>query len=188
MTTNRKWRLLFLAVSLAATLLAFASPFITPAFAADEPTGYRNVLLSVYPEYDDPLGLRYPALLVMVEGEIQGTAPPTTVRFLVPEDARMYSAGSGPRDKYIGGPPDRRPSDIAGWDEISYQLKTNYFVVEYYLAIPTSPDKAITAEFIPLFPIDRLTAIVQQPRRATDFKAVAQTQPVSQRQSTDPEG
>jgi len=76
---------------------------ITAALAANEPTGLRNVVLSVYPEYDDPLKIGSPAVLVMLDGQIEGAQLPATIRFLVPVDAIMYSAGSGPRESYVGG-------------------------------------------------------------------------------------
>jgi len=187
-TTNRKRRLLFMAGLLVATLATFFSASGMPALAADEPSRFKNVLLSVYPEYDDLLGLGYPNVLVMLDGQIEGANPPVAVRFLVPKSAVMYSAGSGPREKYVGGPPNRKASDIDGWDEISYELKTDSFVVEYYVAIPASPDKDFSVEFIPLFDIDGLVALVQEPHRAADFKVVTQSQPVRQQPFTDAEG
>lgn len=189
MTTNRKRWLRCLAVLLAATLITFFSTSGMPALAADEPLRFKNVVLSVYPEYDDPLGLGYPTILVMLDGQIEGANPPVTVRFLVPKDAVMYSAGSGPRERYVGGPPNRKASDIDGWDEISYALQTNSFVVEYYVAIPASPNKDFSVEFIPLFDIDGLVALVQEPRQAADFNVVPQNQPVvGQQPFTDAEG
>ncbi len=186
---NVKWRVLFIVVSLVATLVALGGSFLAmPALADGEPTGFKNVVLSVYPEYDDLLGLGSPTVLVMLEGQIDGAVPPTTIRFLVPKGAVMYSAGSGPRDQYVGGPPNRKASDIDGWDEISYELKTNYFVVEYYAPIQASPNKAFSASFIPLYPIDGFSAIVQEPREATNFIVVPESQPVTQQQYTDAQG
>jgi len=153
-----------------------------------EPTGLKNVFLSIYPEYDDPYNLGYPTVLVMIEGEIDGTAPPATVRFLVPTNAVMYSAGSGPRDQYVGGPPARKASEIAGWDEIAYTLQTSYFVVEYYYPIQTLPQKDFTSEFIPLYPVNRLVALVQKPRKATDFSVATGALPMGQQQFTDADG
>ena len=152
------------AVSL--TLLAIPWPVVAQS---EQPTSFKNVIVSVYPEYDDLLQLEYPAVLVMFEGEVVSTNIPITVRFLVPSDAEMYSAGSGPRSQYQGDPPSRKASDIAGWDEISYELKTKYFVVEYYAPIVGQPDKIISYDFRPLYPIDGLTAFVQEPKRSTNF-------------------
>jgi hypothetical protein len=69
------------------------------ALAQDEPepenivTGFQNVQLWVYAEYDDPYAIGAP-LLVMLEGQIVGAEPPAEVRFLVPATAQLYSAGS----------------------------------------------------------------------------------------------
>lgn len=161
---------------------------LSPVMADGEPTGFRGVVLSIYPEYDDPIQLGYPTVLVMLDGEIVGAEAPVTIRFLVPEDAVMYAAGSGPRDQYVGGPPDRRASEINGWDEISYELKTNIFVVEYYVPIPSTPDKSFSAVFIPLYPIDGLTVLVQEPKQASDYQIVPQSQPLSQQKFTDTQG
>lgn len=130
-----------------------------------EPTGFKNVTLWVNPEYDDP------RLLMMLEGKIVGASAPVRVRFLVPSAAEMYSAGSkDAQGKYSGGPPDRKASTIPGWDEISYELKTDTFRVEYYdPAIPSQPDKKIAYDFHTLYPISDLRVAIQQPRKATDF-------------------
>ena len=182
-------RLLFILLLAAAFLAAIGGPFLgMPASAASEPTGFKDVVLTIYPEYDDPLRLGYPTILVMLDGQIEGVEPPATVRFLVPRDAVMYSAGSGPRESYVGGPPNRKVSDIEGWDEISYDLRTSYFVVEYYAPIQTSPDKAFSASLIPLYPIDGLTAIAQEPRQATNFSVAPQSQAIRQRQYVDAQG
>jgi hypothetical protein len=110
-------------------------------------TGFDNVQLWIYPEYDDP------RLLVMLEGIIEGKEPPVMVRFLVPSEAEMYSAGSmDVQGRYTGGPPHREPSSIPGWDEIAYEVTTNTFRVEYY-------DPIINGE-----------VIIQQPLRASNFE------------------
>ncbi|MBI4295359.1 MAG: zinc ribbon domain-containing protein [Chloroflexi bacterium] len=184
---RNKWRLLLIVLAIITILVTIGGPFfLKPALGDTEPTGFRDVTLSIYPEYDDPLKLGYPSLLVMLDGQIEGTAP-TTVRFLVPQEAAMYSAGSGPRNKYVGGPPDRKPSDVEGWDEISYQLKTDIFVVEYYIPITTSPDRSFDSAFIPLYPVNGLTVVVQEPRRSQNFSVVPQSQPIRQQQFTDSE-
>ena len=192
MTRNSKGRLLFILLLAAGTLVAMGGPFMgMPALAAGEPTGFKDVALRGYPENDDPLRLGYPTVLVMLNGQVVGAEPPTTVRFLVPEDAVMYSAGSGPRERYVGGPPNRKASDVDGWDEIGYELMTSYSVVEYYAPIQTSPDKAFSELFIPLYPINGLTAIAQEPRQAANFSVAPQSQPVQpvrQRQYVDAQG
>ncbi len=158
--------LVALVTAISLTLLAVPSPILAQG---EQPTSLKNVVVSVYPEYDDLLQLGYPTVLVMLEGEVVNTDIPVTIRFLVPSDAVMYSAGSGPRSQYQGGPPNRKSSDIVGWDEISYELKTKYFVVEYYAPIVGQPDKIISYDFRPLYPVNDLTAIVQEPKRSTNF-------------------
>lgn len=149
-------------------VLAYLSPVLAQS---EQPTSLKSVIVSIYPEYDDPLQLGYPAVLVMFEGEAVSTNLPVVIRFLVPTDAVMYSAGSGPRSQYVGEPPNRKSSEIAGWDEISYVLKTKYFVVEYYAPIIGQPDKdkIIQYDFHPLYPVNGLTAVVQEPKRSTNF-------------------
>ncbi|MBI2829589.1 MAG: zinc ribbon domain-containing protein [Chloroflexi bacterium] len=151
------------------TLAALVSGMFGQRAFAAEPVSLKNVVLSVYPEYDDPMGLGSPSVLVMVDGEIVGATAPATVRFLVPSNAVMYSAGSGPRDKYVGGPPDRKASDIPGWDEISYELKTNIFVVEYYAPISSEANRRISYDFRTLYLISNLRVLVQEPRKSSNY-------------------
>lgn len=135
------------------------------AQSGKEPAGFKNVTLLIYPEYDDP------RLLVMLEGKISAAEVPSEVRFLVPEAAQMFSAGAkDATGKYTGGPPNRIPSKIPGWDEISYTLKTDTFRVEYYdPIIAGNPDKKISYDFRWLYPITDLGVIVQVPRKASNF-------------------
>jgi len=137
---------------------------IQPAFGA-EPTTYRNVTVWVNPEYDQP------SLLVMIEGDIAGVTPPATVRFLVPTAAQMYSAGSiDAQGKYTGGPPDRKASDVSGYDEISYRLTTDTFRVEYYIdSIQGLPDKTFSYESRWLYPVSGLNIVFQEPRGSSNF-------------------
>lgn len=131
----------------------------------NEVIGFENVSLWIYPEYDDP------RLLVMLEGQIVGAPAPAKVRFLVPSAAEMYSAGSiDAQEGYSGGPPDREASSIPGWDEISYEVTTDTFRVEYYDSIIRGQsDKTISYEFRWLYPISDLEVIVQEPRRSSNF-------------------
>lgn len=139
-----------------------------PAFAqsSNETVGFKNVVVLVNPEYDDP------RLLVMMQGNIAAT-PPVRVSFLVPAAAEMNSAGSkDAQDNYAKYPGtlDRNPSEISGWDEISYQLVTDTFRVEYYdPSISGQPDKSISYDFRTISPIGNLRMVVQQPKKATNF-------------------
>lgn len=137
-----------------------------PTARAAEPTSFNNVQLWVDPEYDDP------RLLVMLEGKIVGANPPATVRFLVPAGAQMFSAGSkDAQGKYSGGPPARKPSDVPGWDEISYNVTSPTFRVEYYdSSIVGQPDKTISYEFRSLYPVTNLWVGVQEPKTSSNFK------------------
>src|ERR1035437_3483999 len=157
---------LLLIVSLIALL---SGTLVQPALAqaTNEPTGFKNVTVWVYPEYDDP------RLLVMLEGQITGTTLPALVKFLVPQSANLFSAGSkNTQGVYSGGPPNRIASSVQGWDEISYTLPTtaSTFRVEYYDDIITgSPDKKISYDFRWLYPISDLNIVIQQPLKATNF-------------------
>ena len=168
----KKRILVFLAAfSLIVTLVGF--PW-TAARSAAEPTGFKLVQLWVYPEYDDP------RVLTIVEGEIVGAAPPVLVRFLVPSAAEMYSAGSmDAQGNYSGGPPDRKPSTIPGWDEISYTLTTSTFRVEYYDPnIVGLPDKTISYDFRTLYPISDIVVVIQEPKRSSNFKVQPKEQSI----------
>jgi len=160
----------------------------SPAVAQEEPLVFKDVKLAIYPEHDDLLDLGGPSLLVMIDGEIEGIEPPATVRFLVPSSAFMYSAGSGPRASYVGGPPDRKTSDIYGWDEISYTLQTNIFVVEYYVPIGDTQPRTFSGDFIPLYPVDGLVADVLQPRKAANFTVLPGIAPANQQEFADSQG
>ena len=90
---------------------------------------------------------------------------------MVPSTAEMYSAGSkDAQGQYTGGPPQREPSSIPGWDEISYDVIYKTFRVEYYDPIIIGrPDKSISYEFRWLYPISELEVIIQEPKHTTNF-------------------
>ncbi len=136
-----------------------------PAKAQAEPTSFQNVHLWIYPEYDDP------RLLVMLQGTVDSVNIPATVRFLVPFSAEMYSAGSiDAQGKYSGGPPRRQASSILGWDEISYEVTTDTFRVEYYANSIIGPvNKTISFDFYTLYPISGLIVEIQEPRTSSNF-------------------
>ncbi|MFC1918009.1 zinc ribbon domain-containing protein [Chloroflexota bacterium] len=161
-------------ILLTVTILIFVAIPASGVFAqsANEPTGFKNVQLWIYPEYDDP------RLLVMLEGQIVGVQAPAEVRFLIPAKASMYSAGSkDAQGQYTGGPPHREPSAIPGWDEISYELTTETFRVEYYDPIIIGqPDKTISYEFRWLYPISDINVTVQEPRSSSNFVVIPQAQ------------
>ena len=145
--------------------------FTMPVLAAEtEPTGLKNVVLSIFPEYDRT------TLLIMVQGEIEGAAP-ASVRFLVPEGAVMYSAGwmdtwgNYQRGMWEGdGPPPAEPSDVDSWDEVAFGIDGAMFRVEYYYdVIEGYPDKTLSAEFISLYPVANLTVYVQEPLESSSF-------------------
>ncbi len=154
---------IFLAVIVAGLVLSGLNVYHVSA--QDESESFQDVQLWIYPEYDDP------RLLVMLEGQVSGIQPPAEVRFLVPSTAEMYSAGSmDAQGNYSGGPPDRKASGIPGWDEISYQLQTDTFRVEYYDPIILGkPEKSISYDFRCLYPISDIEVIVQEPQDSTNF-------------------
>jgi len=152
---------------LAALSLVFAMMITNwiPAKAQAEPTSLQNVHLWIYPEYDDP------RVLIMLQGTVNGVNIPATVRFLVPFTAEMYSAGAiDAQGKYSGGPPRRQASSIPGWDEISYEVTTDTFRVEYYAnSIIGQVNKTISFDFYTLYPISGLSVDVQEPRNSSNF-------------------
>ena len=158
------FRLLFFLI-MTSLLLAVAGTTWALAQDENELSGFDDVHLWIYPEYDDT------RLLVMLAGQIVGVQAPATVRFLVPSAAEMYSAGSiDAQGRYSGGPPQREPSAIPGWDEISYDVTSDTFRVEYYDPIIIGlPDKTISYEFRWLYPISGLHVVVQEPRQSSNF-------------------
>jgi hypothetical protein len=168
------FRLLFSLIA-----IGLLSQGLSVVLAQDEPesenivTGLENVQLWVYAEYDDPYEIGNP-LLVMLEGQIVGAAPPVEVRFLVPSSAQMYSAGSmDAQGIYSGGPPDRESSGIPGWDVIWYEITSNTFRVEYYdPIIEGDKDKTVSYQFRGLYSISKLTVLVQAPLSASNFEVM----------------
>ena len=173
-----------LLISIAMGLVFVARAPLAHALPEDEPTGLSGLELRVYPEYDDP------RLLVILRGQITGAEAsddPVTVRFLVPSAAYMYSAGYFSQGQYVRGKftesylaipdntkddpyPEREASEIAGWDEITFTVETNDFVVEYYDPIIIgNPDKTIAYEFHFRYPVDELEIVIQEPRTSTSF-------------------
>ncbi|MGI2335093.1 MAG: zinc ribbon domain-containing protein [Dehalogenimonas sp.] len=157
-----------IALWIAMISLVITSAGMVAAADGEQITGYENVTIWVYPEYDDP------RLLVMMEGDITGTAAPAEVRFLVPVNAQMYSAGSiDIQGVYSGGPPNREAAEIAGFDEISYEVTTNTFRVEYYAPLINGEvDKSISLSYEFLYPVSNLEVIIQEPRKSSEFIAV----------------
>ncbi|MDO8578383.1 MAG: zinc ribbon domain-containing protein [Dehalococcoidales bacterium] len=154
---------------IAAFALFFAA--IPQVFAQDQPSiTLKNTVLSVNPEYDDPLQFGFPSVLVMYEGEIVSNNL-SKITFLVPSDAEMYSAGSGPRSQYTVGDSlnTSGTSNITGWKEVSFIPRTNYFVVEYYMPARGEPDRFIPFDFRTVYPISNMRVIIQEPRRSTNF-------------------
>jgi hypothetical protein len=171
---NGKWLLRMIAafcgVVAVTTVVLGAAPKALAQTA--EPTALKNVKIWVNPEYDDPLKIGNPSLLVMIEGEIVGAQPPVTIRFLAPTSAQMYSAGSkNSFGEYKGGPPDRKASQVPGYDEISYQLTESIFRVEYYVPIAQLGEiqKSFTYDFLRFYPMQNLNVTVQQPKSSDNF-------------------
>ncbi len=174
------YRLLLISIAIG-LIFVIASTTWALAQGENEPTGFNNVHLWIYPEYDDP------RLLTILRGQIAGAEAsvenPATVRFLVPSTAFMYSAGFlDAQGHYVRGGfvdptktindvyPERQSSAIEGLDEITFTIATNSFVVEYYDPIIIgNPDKTIAYEFHLLYPISDLEVVIQEPRTSTNF-------------------
>jgi len=147
--------------------LLVASAGIAPVQAQEE-TGeisFENMWLNVYPEYDDP------RLLVWMGGDITGVEPPVTVSFLIPATAQINATASADAlGLYSDGPPDREASSVPGWDEISFEVTTRTFRVEYYDPIIIGQtEKSISYEFRWLSPISDLVIRVLEPSLSSDY-------------------
>ena len=151
---------------------------------APPPTGLKNVELLIYPEYDsptypngDPVDIEYPNILVILAGTIDGVDAPATVEFLVPNGSYMYSAGwidnTGryQRGEWEGdGPPPSEPSEIEGWDKITFGIDSSRFQVEYYYAgIDGTSDKKMVASLIPQYPVQYLSVAIMEPLESSNF-------------------
>jgi hypothetical protein len=163
-------------LTIIATIILASGMFQSPAHAAavQEPTGLKNVRVWVNPEYD-----RSQELLVMIEGQITGTSAPAQVRFLIPTNAQMFSAGSiDTQGKYNNpfGAPSRTPSSKPGWDEISFQINYDIFRLEYYdaTAIIGQPDKKVAVDFSWLYLVTNLTVMVQEPTNSSNYSVQPQ--------------
>lgn len=172
----RNWhKRVFSAVSgLAAAILLVGVVAPVTLAQTTAPTALKNVRIWVNPEYDDSLKLNVPNLLVMMEGQIANAQLPLTVRFLVPTTAQMYSAGSkNASGTYLppGNTLTRKASSVTGWDEISYQLTTETFRVEYYQPIAQlgQVPKSFSYEFVRDYPVQDLSLTVQQPKSSDNF-------------------
>jgi hypothetical protein len=159
----------YLALGLALCLAAAAlvGP-VAHAQDGEEPTGFTNVRLWLYPEYDQP------RFLMMMEGDVTGTTLPTTVRFIVPDDAELFSAGyKDDGDQYYRGTNldiEGKPSSIPGYKEISFEIQEETFRIEYYdSSIIGDPDKTVAFQLNPLYPISDLTVYAQEPGEASNF-------------------
>lgn len=157
----------------AAVLLTWVIAPVTLA-QTTEPAALKNVRIWVNPEYDDQLKLNVPGVLIMMEGQIASAQLPLTTRFLVPTTAQMYSAGSkNASGAYLppGNTLTRTASSVTGWDEISYQLTTDTFRVEYYQPITQvgQIQKSFSYEFLRTYTVQDLSVTVQQPKSSDNF-------------------
>ena len=167
MLANKRMSFILVAFSLLVAMVSF--PFGT-AWGAGEPTSLKTVRLWVNPEYDDP------RVLTMVEGQIVGVTAPALVRFLVPTNAEMYSAGFKDAQGTYQRAPDWdgvsniKPSGIDGWNVVSFTINAATFRTEWYEdAIQGLPDKKISYDFRTLYPISDLSVVIQRPTKATNF-------------------
>jgi hypothetical protein len=158
-------RLLLFLLTISLLFISAGASHQALAQAENEPEGFKAVRLLVYPEFDDP------RLLVMLRGEIVGAEAPVKVRFLVPATAEMYFTGAiDAAGQYFPSQPQREPSAIPGWDEISYELTTDIFLIEYYDPIIIGQsDKTISYEYRWLHPISHIHVMVQEPRQSSNF-------------------
>ena len=160
-----KWRYLVL-LAFAVIGLAFGrQPEAALAQTDNQTIKFKNSVVWIRPEYDDP------RLLVMFGGRLDGVEAPVRVSFLVPAAAEVIVAGSiDAQDRYSPSSPDRQASSVPGWEEVSFELTTDTFRVEYYDSIIQGyPNKTIAYDFRTISPISDLRVIVQQPRQSFDF-------------------
>lgn len=166
--------LLLLSVVLAVTA------FTSSAHAAEgaEPQ-ISQLVISVWPEYDDP------RVLVIYAGEFALDSPaPSEGKFVVPKGAEINSACSiGPDGAHHPQP--YQIVDTGEFVELIFKLPYPAFHMEYYYAgIEGQPDKVINYLVQSLYPVDDLEIDVLQPLQASNF----QVSPVQLTVWTDADG
>lgn len=126
-----------------------------------------TLLISVWPEYDDP------RVLVQYDGEFaQKDGYPRSASFLVPSGASIYAtAYVDDNGQYLNTDPWKLDDAGGGYARVTITLPKPRFHVEfYYSPLQGSPDKTMTFVYKAAQPADSLKLEIQEPLKSSNFK------------------
>jgi hypothetical protein len=153
-------RLRFLAIGAAVAILLLSAQ---ASAAPEEGPGFKQLKVSIWPEYDDP------RVLVMWELELaEDVALPTTVKYALPAGAQVASACA------IDASGQHIPAQVQSTGEgdlvVSYELNERSTHIEFYYNPAIGAERReFTYSLLPLSAADELLVEVQRPLRATEF-------------------
>lgn len=137
---------------------------VTTSQSQGAPT-LSNLELALWPEYDRP------AVLVIYQGDLTGTALPIPVEIRIPArvglpTALAYLDEMGQR--YNQAYTTRQEGD---WTVVSFSLETTRFQLEYYDTLPvdSTGKRSYTFDYVADYPIAAFTFKVQVPPTAQGF-------------------
>ncbi|KNZ70615.1 hypothetical protein Tfer_0799 [Thermincola ferriacetica] len=145
------------------------------AWAGDEQMEFKNLKVSVWPEYDDP------RVLVILEGTMVNASDSPfkgEVKWNIPKGKDLEI---GMACEIVNGGHSCQPyeqKDKGDWIELTWKTTRSIapgeeypvFLEYYYNPIEGSVDKKFTFSYQPSYKIDSLTVSVQQPLKAENFK------------------
>ncbi len=136
------------------------------AQAGDAEIRISQMEIDIWPEYDDP------RVLVIYQGELESDVEvPSEFLLLIPRGAQIHMAGAlGERGEHLHALFETRPAGDR-LTEVSYQLETRKFYMEFYYDPITGDDaKEFRYPLVSVYPTARLLVRVQQPLKASDFR------------------
>lgn len=134
--------------------------------AGEVETRISQVEIDIWPEYDDP------RVLVIYKGELESDVEvPSEFFLLIPRGAQIHMAGAlGERGEHLHALFETRPAGDR-LTEVSYQLETRRFYMEFYYDPITGDDKReFRYPLVSVYPTARVLVRVQQPLKASDFR------------------
>lgn len=163
---------MFKRISFIATLVVFLFSWTVP-IRAEESLRVTSMVVSVWPEYDQP------GVLVQYQGTLSPPASKTNPRelsFLVPKSAGVGAACAIQSNGNHTSETWKESEADAGWTKIAFQITEPDFHVEYYYnPLTSTPDKKMTFTYQAVLPADELQLDIQHPLKATNFVLTPET-------------
>ncbi|HEX7587828.1 MAG TPA: zinc ribbon domain-containing protein [Anaerolineae bacterium] len=150
-------------------MIAFAlwiTCMTVPGALAQDPNRLSNLLVAVWPEYDQP------SVLVLIDGTLaDSTNLPRQVSVLIPKTARLQVTTWTNADGTFAPEQPSQSSDAGdGYTRITFNTNAPQYHIEYYDdLLRGSPDKTMTFVFKAAVAADQVSVTVQQPLKATNF-------------------